>query len=177
MSTVATQQPDINSPELSQLIQQFKMPRPTVCQTVEWHPNGIRVEKERRRAGTMSTRVELGFVTRIGSRTIDVWMPQLRTLQEGVPHCDDPKVIYKKGYRDNGGWDFTEGTKFVIELAAKVALLERVVQEATGLTLTQAAEKYAQQDVDAAVKDEFEKAKADAAEAAKSNGDQEAVAE
>jgi hypothetical protein len=100
----------------------YVMPKPMRGQSIIWYPHG-----------EVSDRCEIGFVLKVGRRSIEM-RGASGLPRESVRNVNDPKLKMSDAQRENGAWDFTdkdksdlERDKQIVELRNKVSELEDLI--------------------------------------------------
>lgn len=96
-----------------QEVQEFVMPVPQVGQAVLWYRRGLKNDRG----------AEIKFVERINGKSVSV-----NGGFRNVLHVDDPRLMLNEHQREDGAWEFTP---YHVDMLAKFAQLEKLVQEAT----------------------------------------------
>lgn len=123
MSATATLEEEIRQLKQDE-IAAYKMPRPSIGQSVLWYPSG-----------TKETTAETTFVLEAKARTIVIQRAS-GVCEASVRHLDDPKLQLSIEQRAAGAWDFTDydkrnvaQSKTLETLEARVAALEKKLKD------------------------------------------------
>lgn len=95
---------------------QYIMPKPPRGAPVVWFVHGRKSDSP-----------EVGFVIKVGASSVTVQLAS-GICREAVRHIDDPRLEMNEFQRENGAWDFTEETRALVDIRARVAELEAEVQ-------------------------------------------------